>query len=192
MMHRPALLAAVLALAASAAAAQTSTWIPDPAHCEVDFSILHMSLSNVHGRFGNIKGSIVLNEADVTKSTVNMTIDVTTIDTGQSARDADLKGPNFFDVAQFPTATFVSTGVAKSSTGLTVTGNLTLHGVTKPVVLEVDGPRGPITGMDKKPHAGYSATATLQRTAFGIGGRVPAAMIGDDVKLSIELDVARQ
>jgi polyisoprenoid-binding protein YceI len=146
----------------------------------------------VHGRFGNIKGSIVLNEADVTKSTVNMTIDVTTIDTGQSARDADLKGPNFFDVAQFPTATFVSTGVAKSSTGLTVTGNLTLHGVTKPVVLEVDGPRGPITGMDKKAHAGYSATATLQRTAFGIGGRVPAAMIGDDVKLSIELDVARQ
>ena len=95
------------------AVAQTSTWVPDRAHSEVDFSILHMSLSNVHGRFGNIGGSIALNESDISKSTVSITIDVSSVDTGVSARDTDLKSANFFDVAQFPTATFASTSVAK-------------------------------------------------------------------------------
>jgi polyisoprenoid-binding protein YceI len=191
-MQRLGLLAAVLLIAASTAPAQTSTWVPDPAHSEVDFTILHMSLSNVHGRFGNIKGAIVMNDADATKSTVNMTIDVTTVDTGESMRDGDLKSANFFDVAQFPTATFVSTSVAKTSSGFTVNGNLTLHGVTQPVVLAVDGPTGPVTGMDKKTHAGYSATTTIDRIAFGIGTKYPAAMLGDEIKLSIELDVAKQ
>jgi polyisoprenoid-binding protein YceI len=191
-MQRFAFLAASLVLAASAAAAQTSTWVPDKAHSEVDFSILHMSLSNVHGRFGNIGGSITLNDVDITKSSVNVTIDVTTVDTGQNGRDNDLKSANFFDVAQYPTATFVSTSVAKSASGLTVMGNLTLHGITKPVTLEVDGPTGPVPGADKKPHAGYSATTTVDRTAFGIGTKYPAMMLGNEIKLSIELDVAKQ
>lgn len=191
-MHRLRLLAVALLVAATVAAAQTSTWVPDKAHSEVDFSILHMSLSKVHGRFGNIAGAIVLDSADIAKSTVNMTIDVTTIDTGVSARDADLKGANFFDVAQFPTATFVSNSVAKNGSGLTIRGNLTLHGVTRPVELQVDQPNGPMPGMDKKQHTGYSATATIDRTAFGIGTKYPAAMLGDQVKLSIELDVAQQ
>jgi polyisoprenoid-binding protein YceI len=191
-MQRSALLLAVLALAALTAPAQTSTWVPDKAHSEVDFSILHMSLSHVHGRFGNIGGSIVLNDSDVTKSTVSVTIDVTSVDTGVGARDNDLKSDKFFDVAQFPTATFVSTGVAKSADGLTVTGNLTLHGVTKPVMLTVEGPTGPVPGMDHKMHAGYSATATISRTAFGIAAKFPATIVGDEVKLSIELDMVKQ
>lgn len=174
------------------AVAQTSTWVPDKAHSEVDFSILHMSLSKVHGRFGNIGGQIIWNDADVTKSTVNVTIDVNTVDTGVAPRDTDLKSAGMFDVAQFPTATFVSTSVGKTGTGLTVNGNLTLHGVTKPVVLQVEGPMGPVQGMDHKPHAGFSATTTISRTAFGLGAKYPAAVIGDDVQLSIELDVAKQ
>ena len=113
-MNRSALLIGTLALAAPLALAQTSTWVPDKAHSEVDFTILHMSLSNVHGRFGNVGGTITWNDADITKSTVNITIDATTVDTGVSARDNDLKSTNFFDVAQFPTATFVSTSVAKN------------------------------------------------------------------------------
>jgi polyisoprenoid-binding protein YceI len=151
-----------------------------------------MSLSQVRGHFGNIGGSIVLNEGDITKSTVNVTIDVTTVDTGVAARDADLKSANFFDVAQFPSATFVSTGVSKSSGGLTVSGNLTLHGVTRPVVLQVDGPRGPVTGMDKKPHSGFSATTTVKRTDFGIATKYPSSMVGDEVNLTIDLDVVKQ
>jgi polyisoprenoid-binding protein YceI len=191
-MKKFSLLAGLFSLAAPLAIAQTSTWVPDKAHSEVDFSILHMSLSKVHGRFGNIGGTIVMNDADVTKSTVNITIDVNTVDTGVAPRDNDLKGPNIFDVAQFPTATFVSTSVAKSGAGLTVTGNLTLHGVTKPVTLAVEGPTGPVPGMDKKPHEGFSATTTISRTAFGIAAKFPSAVLGDEVQLTIDLDAAKQ
>ncbi len=192
-MKRLAMILGALAMAATLpAVSQTSTWTPDKAHSEVDFSILHMSLSKVHGRFGNIGGQIVWNEADVTKSTVNVTIDVSTIDTGVAPRDTDLKSASYFDVAQFPTATFVSTSVAKSANGLTVTGNLTIHGVTKPAVLQVDGPIGPLPGMGGKLHAGFSATTTISRIAFGIGAKTPAAVLGDDIPLSIELDVVKQ
>jgi polyisoprenoid-binding protein YceI len=182
----------ILLLSAPLALTQTSTWVPDKAHSGVDFSILHMGLSNVRGHFGNIGGSIVLNESDITKSTVNVTIDVSTVDTGVTGRDGDLKGPNFFDIAQFPTATFVSTSVAKNGNALNVSGNLTLHGVTKPVVLQVEGPTGPVPGMDKKPHSGFSATTTISRTAFGIATKFPAAVVGDEVKLTVDLDVAKQ
>lgn len=191
-MKKLSFLAGVLSLAAPLAIAQTSTWAPDKAHSEVDFSILHMGLSHVHGRFGNIGGSIVLNEADVTKSTINVTIDVSTVDTGVAPRDNDLKSDHFFNVAQFSTATFVSTSVAKSGGGLTVTGNLTLHGVTKPVTLTVEGPTGPVQGMDKKPHQGFTASTTVSRTAFGIGANMPSAVLGDDVALTIDLDLAKQ
>ena len=183
---------ATLLLTASLGFAQTSTWVPDKAHSGVDFSVLHMSLSNVRGHFGNIGGSIVLNESDITKSTVNVTIDVSTVDTGVAPRDSDVKSPNFFDVTQFPTATFVSTSIAKSGSALAVSGNLTLHGVTKPVVLQVEGPTGPVPGMDKKPHSGFSATTTISRTAFGIATKYPAAVVGDEVKLTIDLDLAKQ
>lgn len=191
-MKRLALFTGILTLAAPLALAQTSTWVPDKAHSEVDFSILHMGLSKVHGRFGNIGGKIVVNDADVTKSSVDVTIDVNTVDTGVSMRDADLKSSNLFDVAQFPTATFVSSSVAKHGSDLTVNGNLTVHGVTKPVVLEVEGPTGPVAGMDHKPHAGYSATTTISRTAFGIGTKYPTSILGDEVKLTIDLDVVKQ
>jgi polyisoprenoid-binding protein YceI len=192
MMKRLFSLVGSLAFAAPLALAQTSTWVPDKAHSGVDFSVLHMGLAKVRGHFGNIGGTIVVNEADITKSIVNVTIDVNTVDTGVAARDGDLKGTNFFDVAQFPTATFASTSVAKSGNGLAVSGNLTLHGVTKPVVLQVDGPTGPIQGMDKKPHSGFSATTTVSRTAFGIATKFPAAVVGDEIALIIDLDVAKQ
>jgi polyisoprenoid-binding protein YceI len=123
---------------------------------------------------------------------VDVTIDVNTIDTGVTGRDSDLKSPNLFDVAQFPTATFTSTSVVKNGNKLTVTGNLTLHGVTKPVTLDVEGPTGPVPGMDHKPHSGFSATTTISRTAFGIGTKYPAAVVGDDVPLTIDLDIAKQ
>ena len=182
----------VLFLSASLAIAQTSTWVPDKAHSGVDFSILHMGLSNVRGHFGNIGGTITLNDSDITKSAVDVTIDVSTVSTGVGQRDTDLKSPNFFDVAQFPTASFVSTGIAKNGNSLSVSGNLTLHGVTKPIVLKVEGPTGPVPGMDKKPHCGFSATTTISRTAFGIASKYPTAVVDDEVKLMIDLDVAKQ
>lgn len=192
-MKRLAVTLGMLAMALSTmAVAQTSTWTPDKAHSEVDFGILHMSLTKVHGRFGISGGEVVWNETDISKSTVKMTIDVTSVDTGVAPRDTDLKSSSLFDVATFPTATFVSTSVAKTGNGLTINGNLTLHGVTKPVVLQVEGPMGPVPGMGGKMHAGFSATTTISRTAFGLGTKYPPAVLGDDVQLSIELDVLKQ
>jgi polyisoprenoid-binding protein YceI len=191
-MKRLAIVTGILALAAPLALAQTSTWKSDTAHSEVDFSIKHLGVSNVHGRFGKINATLVFNEADITKSTVTATIGVDTVDTGEEARNTHLKTADFFDVANLPTATFTSTSVAKNGSNLTVSGNLTLHGVTKPVVLEVEGPSAPVQGMDHKPHAGFSASTTISRTAFGIGTKFPSAILGDDVKLTIELDVAKQ
>jgi polyisoprenoid-binding protein YceI len=172
--------------------AQTSTWISDPAHSEVDFTITHLTISNVHGRFGKVAATLLFDQTDVTKSTVTATIDVATVDTSEEARNNHLKTPDFFDIAKFPTATFTSTSVAKNGNGLTMNGSLTLHGVTKPVVLNVEGPVGPVQGMDHKPHSGFSATTTISRSAFGIGTKFPASMVGDEVKLSIDLDVAKQ
>jgi polyisoprenoid-binding protein YceI len=192
MIKRLSVLSALVALAAPLAMAQASTWTPDKAHSEVDFAILHMGLSKVRGHFGNIDGALVYNQADVTKSSVKITIDVTSVDTGNSARDNHLKTDAVFDVAKFPTATFVSTSVEKTAGGLVVNGNLTLHGVTKPVILKVEGPTGPVQGMDHKPHAGFSASTTISRTAFGIGSSFPSAVVGDDVTLTIDLDVVQQ
>lgn len=184
--------ALALAIASVVAPAQSSRWIPDQAHSEVDFSILHMSLSNVHGRFGNVAGNILLNQADIGKSAVKITIGLGSIDTGVSARDAVLKSSSFFDVDKYPTATFTSAKVERAAGGLIITGNLELHGVTRPVVLHVDGPTGPITGMDHEPHAGYSAEASINRKDFGIGPNFPSSIVGDNVKLTMDLEVIEQ
>jgi polyisoprenoid-binding protein YceI len=191
-MKRLAIFTGILALAAPFALAQTSTWVSDPNHSEVDFTITHMTVSKVHGRFGNVKATIAYNEADVTKSTVTATIGVDTVDTGVDARNTHLKSPDFFDVATMPTATFTSTSVAKSGSNLTVTGNLTLHGVTKPVVLNVEGPTPAVTDPKGKLHAGFSATTKISRTDFNIGPKFAAAMLGDEVALDIELEVVKQ
>ena len=192
-MKRLALVTGILALAAPLALAQYSTWNSDPNHSEVDFSIRHAGVSNVHGRFGNVNAALVYNEADVTKSTVTATIDIGTVNTGVAARDTDLVSEKFFEAVKFPFATFTSTNVAKNGNKLTVAGNLTVHGVTKPVVLDVEGPSTPVEGMkDHKPHSGFTATTTISRTAFGIGTAVPTAMVGDEVKLTIELEIIKQ
>lgn len=191
-MKRLAIMTGILALAAPLALAQSSTWTSDPAHSEVDFTITHLSVSNIHGRFGNVAATIIYNEADVTKSTVTATIGVGTVDTGIDQRNAHLKTPDFFDIATFPNATFTSTSISKNGSKLSITGNLTLRGVTKPVVLEAEGPTGPVPGMEHKPHAGFSATTTISRTAYGIGAKFPSAIVGDEVKLTIELEVVKQ
>jgi len=191
-MKRLAILIGIAALAGPLALAQTTTWVSDLNHSEVDFSITHLSVSKVHGRFGNVKATIVYNQADPTKSTVTARIGVDTIDTGVEQRNNHLKSPDFFDAAAMPTATFTSTSVTKNGNHLTVKGNLTLHGTTKPVTLDVEGPNGSMTDPKGQVHTGFSATTTIDRTAFGIGTKFPAAMLGDEVALDIELEVVKQ
>ena len=172
--------------------AQTSTWKPDLAHSSVDFSILHLGISKVRGHFNVSGGEVVWDEKDISKSKVNITIATDSVDTQQSRRDADLKSEKFFETAKYPTGTFTSTSISKTGNGLVINGNLNLHGVTKPVTLQVEGPNGPVPGMDKKLHAGFSATTTLDRTAFNLGSTYPAAVVGNEVKLTIDLDLGKQ
>ena len=123
---------------------------------------------------------------------MNATIDVTGVDTGVPNRDTDLKSARFFDVANHPKATFTSTSVEKSGSGYKVNGNLTIKGTSKPVTLDVDPPAGPVNGMGHKMHLGFSATTTVNREDFGVGAGMPVAMLGDDVKLTIDLDFVKQ
>ena len=184
--------AVALALVAPIAMAQPSTWKSDPAHSEVDFSIKHLGLTNVHGKFGTVDATLVYDEQDVAKSTVNATIDITGVDTGEPPRDNHLKTDTFFDVAKFAKATFVSTSVAKGGSGLLVSGNLTIKGISKPVVLDVSGPTAPVAGMDKKTHVGFEATTTIHRLDYGLGSSFPDAVLGSDVKVTIEIDAIKQ
>ena len=183
----------VLALAAPLAVAQSSTWKADPAHSEVDFVVRHGGVSNVHGRFGQVDATLLYNGADPTKSSVKASIPTATINTGENGRDTHVRGGDFFDVAKYPNATFESTSVERAAGGLKVTGNLTLHGVTKPIVFNVEGPETPVENpMDHKLHSGFTATTTISRTAFGIGTAFPSALISDEVKLTLELEVVKQ
>ena len=191
-MNRKAMILAFMALVAPLAQAQTSTWVSDPTHSQVNFSITHLSVSKVTGRFGQVKATIAYDDADITKSTVTATVGVDTVDTGAEARDTHLKSADFFDVANLPSAAFTSTNVTKNGNKFEVTGNLTLHGVTKPVVLEVVGPVKPVADPKGALHSGFSATTTIQRSAFNIGPKFAAGMLGDDVALDIELEVVKQ
>jgi len=186
-----------VALAAPAAAlAQTSTWDFDPSHSHASFTVRHMVISNVRGEFRKMSGKVVLDEKDVTKSTVEATIDATTVDTREEKRDAHLRSPDFFNVAQHPTLTFKSTKVEKAGEGkLKVTGNLTMNGVTKAAVLDVTGPTAPVLTPWGKTLRGVSATTTLNRKEFGLmwNKAVEAGpIVGDEVKVELEVELIKQ
>jgi polyisoprenoid-binding protein YceI len=184
--------AGVLLLTGPSAVAQVSTWRSDPAKSQIQFTVRHLAMTDVHGRIGHITAIIRYDAVDVTKSDVTATIGVDTITTGEAGRDDEIKGADFFDVDHFPRAAFTSTQVSRNGDGLWVHGNLTLHGITRPVILNVRGPDKPVMGPDGKPHSGFSATTTLDRTAFEIGSTFPAAIVGDLVKLTIRLDIIKQ
>jgi polyisoprenoid-binding protein YceI len=188
--------AVALAASAGAMSAQTKDWKIDPAHSEADFSIKHMAISTVHGPFRGVAGVIKYGPADVLKSGVEATIDVSSVDTGVTARDSHLKSPDFFDVAKFPTLTFKSTNVSKAGDHYDVTGDLTLHGVTKKVVLRLEEPGKEEPGMDgKSVHRGFTATTMVNRKDFGLtwNGTLKSgdSVLGDEVKIELDIEVTQ-
>jgi len=188
-----AALAAALLFTGTAAFAQTSTWVLDPAHSHADFQVRHGGISNVRGSITGIVGTFVWDDKDVTKSTVNVTLDASTVNTNTARRDAHLKSADFFNVEKYPTITFKSTAITRSGDGLKVTGDLTIAGVTKPITLDLDGPTPPQKGQNGKILTGFSATGSLKRTTFDFGQKTPAsAAIGDDVKFTIDAEAAKQ
>jgi polyisoprenoid-binding protein YceI len=174
-------------LAASRAMAQTETWYLDPPHSSAQFAVRHLGISTVRGAFTKV-GGVVVDSPDLSKASVNVTIDASSIDTRVQRRDDDLRSDHFFDVAKYPTITFQSKRVESAGTGkLKVTGDLTMHGVTKEVVLDVDGPTPPMKDPRGTSHRGLSATTTLSRADFGIN--FDAGMVGDQVAIQLDVEL---
>jgi len=184
-----ALITAV-ALAATAVA-QAGTWQIDPKHTAAQFSVKHLGVSTVRGAFSKVTGSVTHDPADPSKDSLEATIDASTVDTRLEMRDNDLKSPHFFDVQKFPTITFKSKSVKSTGSGkLQVTGDLTMHGVTKEVVLDVDGPSAPIKDpMNPGQRIGASASTKVNRQDFGIVGA--PGVVGDDVTITIDAELTQ-
>ena len=176
--------------------AAQSMWAFDQAHSSVNFTVRHMVVSKVRGRFTKWDGTLAMDETKPAGGSVEVSIDAGSIDTGVEQRDGHLRSPDFFDVAKFPTITFKSTKVEASGAGaLKVTGDLTMHGVTRPVVLDVE-----YSGSAKDPwggvRAGFSARATIDRKDFGLtynqlletGG----VLVGETIEIAIEAEVVKQ
>jgi polyisoprenoid-binding protein YceI len=185
---------ALLGLFASLSFGQT--YQIDTAHSGAAFSVRHMMVTNVSGRFSNLKGSVVIDEKTPANSKVEAVIDVATVNTNEPKRDGHLKSPDFFDVAKFPTMTFQSTKVYKSGDVTKVEGNLTLHGVTKPVTLtlsevspEVKHPMGGLV-------RGATATTKISRKEFGLTWNraleAGGVTVGDEVSITLEIEMSRK
>jgi len=151
-------------------------------HSKLGFTITHLSVSDVDGIFTDFTCTIVAAKPDFSDAKFNLTVNTTSVNTDVDYRDKDLRGAGYFDVAKFPTMTFTSTGISTVSTNhYKLTGNLTLHGVTKPVTMDL-WYRGTITNpMSKKDDAGFKLTGTIKRTDFGIAPGAPNAMLSDEV-----------
>lgn len=197
MMRTVWMLAAALTLGAGAMAAQAHDWAIDKSHSEADFAVRHMGISTVHGSFRGVSGVVRFEAGNPKVWSVEATIDVGTVDTGVAQRDQALKSPEFLDVAKYPTMTFKSTSVAKAGSGYSITGDLTLHGVTKPVTLSLDPVGDEQVGMDAKSvHRGFMATTTINRQDFGLtwNGTLKSgeAVVGNDIKIELDIEAVRE
>jgi len=196
-LSRLALAATLVAALAVPSPAATATWQIDPAHTAAGFSVRHMMIATVRGQFKGVTGTVLWDDQDINNSTVDVTIDANTADTGEPKRDADLKSANFFDVKNYPTITFKSTKIEKISAGkMKVTGNLTIHGVTKQVVLDVEGPSGAVKDPWGNTRVALNASTTVNRLDYAVkwnakmdsGGMV----VGDDVNINIDLEMTKK
>jgi polyisoprenoid-binding protein YceI len=169
------------------------TWAIDPVHSSINFSVRHLMVSKVRGRFDKFGGAIVVAE-DGTPS-VNAEIAVDSVDTGNDQRDAHIKSADFFEAAQYPDATFTSTGVESNGGNYVVHGQFTLRGVTKPVSLDLEF-FGVNPGMGHGEVAGFEASVVLNRKDFGIDIDLPleagGAVVGDKVTITLEIEAVKQ
>jgi polyisoprenoid-binding protein YceI len=180
-------LATVLALTA-AAAAQAATWQIDPNHSSAQFSVRHLGVSTVRGAFTKVSGSAKHDPTDPSKTSLDASIDASSVDTRVEMRDNDLRSPNFLEVQKYPTITFHSKQTKAAGAGkLQITGDLTIHGVTKEVVLDVDGPSAPIKDPWGNQRIGASAAIKINRKDFGVNGA--SGVVGDEITITIDAEL---
>jgi polyisoprenoid-binding protein YceI len=187
---------AISLVANLSALAQTATWNIDPPHSTAQFTVRHLAISNVTGSFTKVSGTVVIDEKDITQSQVSASIDVSSVDTRVEARDKDLRSPNFFDVEKYPTIEFKSKKIVSNGGKLQVIGDLTIHGTTHEVTLDVDGPTAALTDPWGNWRRGMSATTTIDRKEFNLKYnnllKTGEAMIGDTVKIQIDAELVRK
>ena len=174
-----------------------STWNIDPDHSNVGFKVRHLMVSNVKGSFDKHTGIVEINDKDITKSKVEVSIDTNSINTNVKKRDDHLRSADFFDVAKYPTMTFVSKKVAKSGKDkLKVTGDLTLHGVTKEVVLDVEGPSKESKDPWGNFRKGATATTKINRKDFGLVWNAAletgGVAVGDEITITLEIEMIKK
>jgi polyisoprenoid-binding protein YceI len=178
---------AALAMAATAAA-QAGTWNIDPNHTAAQFSVRHLGVSTVRGAFSKVSGSATFDPANPGKTALDATIETASVDTRVEMRDKDLRSPNFLDVEKFPTITFHAKQTKAAGAGkLQITGDLTIHGVTKEVLLDVDGPSAAIKDPWGNQRIGASASTKVSRKDFGVSG-LPA-VVGDEITITIDAEL---
>jgi polyisoprenoid-binding protein YceI len=186
---------AVAALAAGAALGQ-GVYDIDSAHSAAQFSVRHLMISNVKGEFTKVNGSIVYDPKNLGATTVEAVIDANTISTREPKRDAHLKSPDFFDTAKFPTLTFKSKQVWKDNNNILVKGDLTLHGVTKEVILSLDGMVGEVKDGRGNVHLGTTATTKINRKDFGLiwnqALEAGGVTVGDEVTITIDIEAVKR
>jgi len=173
-----------------------STWNIDPVHSVAEFKVKHMMISNVKGQFTNLKGSVTLNDGDITRSQVDASIDANSISTRDPQRDAHLKSADFFDAEKFPTLAFKSTRVSRAGDGeLKVAGDLTIHGVTRSVVFHVEGPTAPGKDPWGNTRIGLSATTKINRKDFGLTWNAAletgGILVGDEVTITLDVQFVK-
>lgn len=172
-----------------AISAQAETWQLDTPHCAAQFAVRHMSISTVRGAFTKVSGTVNYDPADLAKTSIDVSINAASVDTRFQMRDNDLRSPKLLDAEKYPTLTFKSKHVESAGKGrLKVTGDLTIHGVTKEVALDVEGPTGPVKDPRGNLHMGASATTEINRRDFGVNG-YPPAMIADEVAITIDVEM---
>jgi polyisoprenoid-binding protein YceI len=180
-------LAIALLLSLSAAAAQ-ETWQLDPPHSSAQFSVRHLGVSTVRGAFTKVSGTVTYDAANPSKSSLQASIDASSVDTRVEMRDNDLRSPKFLDAAKFPAITFQSKKVESAGAGkLKIIGDLTLHGVTKEVTLDVDGPSAAVKDPWGNQRMGASATTKINRTDFGVSGA--PGVVGDEIVLTLDVEM---
>ena len=169
-----------------------AAWTIDASHSHVGFAVKHLTVSTVRGEFGKLSGTLDLNDADLTKSTISVAIEAASIDTREPKRDDHLRSPDFFDTAKHPQITFKSTSITKTGTGYTVAGNLTLRGVTKPVTLDVTNASPEVATPWGHSVRGFSATTKINRKDFGVNWNSTLGktglVVGEEVTITLEIE----